>query len=303
MKHLDPKNDIVFKKIFGKNKHLLISLLNDLLMLSDQERIQTIEHLPAEQVPDVLDLKNSTVDAKCTDQNGRIFIVEMQMLWTESFKQRVLFNASKAYVNQLGRGFQYSSLYPVYSLNILNENYHSDKNQYYHRYSIVENTNTHEKIEGLEFVFIELPKFLKNPNSMSPSLRKLWLTLLTISETSEIPEELKKDPLTNEALKLIEESYYSPAEKVAYERYWDAVSSERTLIEEREKNALAKGKAEGLAEGESKGLAKGKAEGKAEGLAEGKVEVAKNLLKLGISIEAISEATGLSIDTIKKLSK
>jgi predicted transposase/invertase (TIGR01784 family) len=293
MKHLDPKNDIVFKKIFGKNKHLLMSLLNDLLMLNDNERIQSIEYLSPEQIPDVLDLKNSIVDVKCTDQNERIFIVEMQMLWTESFKQRVLFNASKAYVSQLGRGHKYTSLYPVYSLNILNENYHSDKDQYYHRYNIVENTNTHERIDGLEFVFIELPKFLKNPNSMSPSLRKLWLTLLTISETSEIPEELKKDPLTNEALKLTEESYYKPGEKAAYERYWDAVSSARTLIDESKMNAMAKGKAEGLAEG--------KAEGTAEGLAKGKEEVARNLLVLGIDIEAISKATGLSIEEIKKL--
>lgn len=289
MKHLDPKNDIVFKKIFGKNKHLLISLLNDLLMLTDTARIQTIEHLSPEQVPDVLDLKNSTVDAKCTDQNGRIFIVEMQMLWTESFKQRVLFNASKAYVNQLGRGYQYSSLYPVYSLNILNENYHPDATQYYHRYSIVENASTHEKIEGLEFVFIELPKFLKNPNSMSPSLRKLWLTLLTISETSDIPEELKKDPLTSEALKLIEESYYSPGEKIAYERYWDAVSSARTLVEEREKNALARGLETGL----EQGLEKGKLDER--------VVIAKNLLALGLEIEAISQATGLSREEIRIL--
>lgn len=279
MRHLDPKNDVVFKKIFGKNKHLLISLLNDLLMLSDNERIWTIEHLSPKQVPDVLDLKNSTVDAKCTDQNGRIFIVELQMLWTESFKQRVLSNASKAYVSQLGRGYQYTSLFPVYSLNILNENYHSDATQYYHHYSIVENTNTHEKIEGLEFVFIELPKFLKNPNSMSPSLRKLWLTLLTISETSEIPEELKKDPLTSEALKLIEESYYSPEEKIAYERYWDAVSSARTLVEEREKNAFARDKLDE------------------------KKTITKNLLALGVAIESISQATGLTIDEIKLLRK
>jgi predicted transposase/invertase (TIGR01784 family) len=261
MKHLDPKNDIVFKKIFGKNKHLLISLLNDLLMLDNHECIQTIEHLSPEQVPDVLNFKNSIVDVKCVDQNGRIFIVEMQMLWTESFKQRVLFNASKAYVSQLDKGYQYSDLYPVYSLNILNSNYHPDVNQYYHRYSIVEHANTHEKIEGLEFVFIELPKFLKNPNVMSPSLRKLWLMLLSISETSDIPEELKADPLINEALTLIEESYYSPAEKVAYERYWDMVSSARTLLGEGQRNALAEGLAKGKAEGLAVGLAKGKAEG------------------------------------------
>ena len=45
--------------------------------------------------------KNSIVDVRCRDQKGRQFIVEMQMIWTSEFKQRVLFNASKAYVRQL----------------------------------------------------------------------------------------------------------------------------------------------------------------------------------------------------------
>ena len=285
MKHLDPKNDVVFKKIFSKNKHLLISLLNDLLILEGHERIETIEHLSPEQVPDVMDLKNSTVDVKCTDQNGRIFIVEMQMLWTESFKQRVLFNASKAYVSQLGKGCHYSDLYPVYSLNILNAIYHADMNQFYHRYNIVEYANTNETIEGLEFVFIELPKFLKNPNSMTPSLRKLWLTLLTISETSDIPEELKQDPLTNEALKLIEESYYTPGEKVAYDKYWDAVSSMRTYYDE----------------GQKKALAEGRAEGKVEGKVEARQELACRMLARGMSVEQIASLTDLSEDEIHAL--
>ena len=281
MKHLDPKNDVVFKKIFGQHKHLLISLLNDLLMLDDRECIETVEYLSPEQVPDVLDLKNSTVDVKCIDQEGRTFIVEMQMLWTESFKQRVLFNASKAYVSQLGKGYQYSNLYPVYSLNILNENYHADKEQFYHRYSIVEHANTHEKIEGLEFVFIVLPKFLKHPNAMRSSLRKPWLTLLTISESSDIPEELNQDPLTKEALKLIEESYYTLGEKEAYDKYWDAVSSIRTLYDEAHRKALV--------------------EGLKQGRAEARLELARKMLTQSMSIELIATVTELSEQEIQAL--
>ena len=53
--------------------------------------------------------------------------------------------------------------------------------------------------------------------------------------------------------------------------------SEKTVAEE-------KGKAEGLAEGENKKA----------------VEVAKNLLKMGLNIEQVSEATGLSPDEVKK---
>ena len=51
----------------------------------------------------------------------------------------------------------------------------------------------------------------------------------------------------------------------------------------------------------------GKEEGKAEGLEEGakkeKIEIAKNLLKDGISIEVVSKNTGLSIEELEELNK
>ena len=46
---------------------------------------------------------------------------------------------------------------------------------------------------------------------------------------------------------------------------------------------------------------KGKAEGKAEGRQEEKHSIALNLKKLGVSIEQIAFATGLSIEEIEKL--
>ena len=48
-------------------------------------------------------------------------------------------------------------------------------------------------------------------------------------------------------------------------------------------------------------LEEGKAEGKAEGRQEEKHSIALNLKKLGVSIEQIAFATGLSIEEIEKL--
>lgn len=42
----------------------------------------------------------------------------MQMLWTYSFKSRVLFNASKDYIRQLDKGTEYKGLQPVYGLSV-----------------------------------------------------------------------------------------------------------------------------------------------------------------------------------------
>ena len=66
-------------------------------------------------------------------------------------------------------------------------------------------------------------------------------------------------------------------------------------------------------EGEEKGLAKGRVEGRAEGRAEGRVEgraegelskgleVARNLLSMGMSWSQIMQATGLTEDQLKPL--
>ena len=62
MKYLDPKVDLIFKKIFSKHPDLLMSLLNALLPLSDDEQIQHIKYLPTELVPELYEHKNSIVD-------------------------------------------------------------------------------------------------------------------------------------------------------------------------------------------------------------------------------------------------
>jgi hypothetical protein len=102
-RYLDPRNDLTFKRIFGEHPDLLIGFLNAVMPLSPEHLIKEIEYLPAEQVPDIPGKKYSIVDVKCKDKSGRIFIVEMQMLWTSDFMNRMVFNASKAYVRQLDK--------------------------------------------------------------------------------------------------------------------------------------------------------------------------------------------------------
>ncbi|MDY5686738.1 MAG: Rpn family recombination-promoting nuclease/putative transposase, partial [Prevotella sp.] len=160
MKYLDPKADLTFKKIFGEHKDLLISLLNALLPLQDDEQIESVEYLSPELVPDNYVGKNSIVDVRCRDEKGRQFIVEMQMLWTEAFKQRVLFNASKAFVRQLDKKRKHELLQPVYSLNLVNEVFMNDyPDEFIHNFNIVHDLHSDEVIDGLHFTFVELPKF------------------------------------------------------------------------------------------------------------------------------------------------
>ena len=287
MRYLDPKNDLTFKKVFGEHPHLLKSFLNALLPLPQGEYIESLEYLPTEMVPQIPLLKHSIVDVRCIDNKGRQFIVEMQMLWTDSFKQRVMFNATKAYVRQLDKAEKYELLQPVYALSLVNEIFEPNINEYYHHYRIVHTEYNDKQLEGLEFVFVELPKF-KAQNLTEQKLQVLWLRYLTEIKdgTVNIDEALLQNPEIKEALDYIQESAFTSAELESYDKYWDSIRSEKSLLQG----------------AEDRGMAKGKAKGMAEGKIEGKIEVARELIKKGITLDIIIEVTGLSKLQIEKIS-
>ena len=291
MRYLDPKADLTFKKIFGEHKDLLISLLNALLPLADDEQIESVEYLSPELVPDTYVGKNSIVDVRCRDVKGRQFIVEMQMLWTEAFKQRVLFNASKAFVRQLDKKRKYELLQPVYSLNLVNETFMKDyPDEFIHNYSVVHELHSDEIIEGLHFTFVELPKFQAH-SLKEKKMAVLWLRFLTEidEQTKQAPQELLDNPETRKALKAVEESAMTKNELLAYEDFWDKLGAERLLFVDSNRINREEGRTEG------------RAEGRAEGIIEGCAKVTKNLLNLGMALDEVAKVTGLDIETIEKM--
>ena len=268
-----------------------------------------MEYLPAEMVPENPLRKNSIVDVRCKDARGRQFIVEMQMVWSQEFKMRVLFNASKAYVRQLGEGQDYELLQPVYSLNLVNEIFEPDMEQYYHYYRLVHSERTDKVIDGLHLIFIELPKF-KPHNYSEKKMQVLWLRYLTeITErTRQAPQELLDNPEVKKALTELEESAFTDAELLGYDKFWDIISVERTLIgsvkrryDEGLRKGLAEGMEKGIAEGMQKGLEKGIEKGLEKGRAEERLQIARNMKQLGMPMEAIAGATGLTAEEINAL--
>jgi hypothetical protein len=146
----------------------------------------------------------------------------------------------------------------------VNENFEKSpemQDEYYHYYKIVNIKNTEKQIEGLEFLFVELPKF-KPQNRAEKRLHELWLRFLTeINETTkDVPIELLENELTREAVGYMEKSAYSKGQLMAYDKLKIDIMTERSAY----KDAIKKGMAEGKAEGKIEGIAMGKAEGKAE---------------------------------------
>ena len=292
-KYLDPKADLTFKKIFGEHKHLVISLLNALLPLKDDERVESIEYWPAEKIPDRTEAeKYSIVDVCCKDNKQREFIVEMQMSWTDSFKNRVLLNASKAYVAQTEKGMNYASLQPVYALNFVNADFQKDVDDYYHYYHLVHDRYTDKVIDGLHLVFVELKKF-KPQTFTEKKMQVLWLRFLTeiTDKTLEAPAELLENPEVSEALKILEIGAYSPGEMRAYDKFWDYISRQKTIV-----NDIYREAEKAVAEANAKAE---KANAKVEKLMQEKLDTARKLKAMNVmTTEQIAEATGLTAEEI-----
>ena len=75
---INPYTDFGFKKLFGeeKNKHLLISFINDLL--GGLEKVVELTLHNTENLPDSSQYRKSVFDVYCTNEKGEHFIVEMQ---------------------------------------------------------------------------------------------------------------------------------------------------------------------------------------------------------------------------------
>ena len=282
MKYLDPKADLTFKKIFGNHPKRLASLLNALLPLSVDEQIHEIEYLPAELVPEQEGHKNTIVDVLCKDAQGRKFCVEMQMEWSNAFKQRVLFNASKLYVSQAMKKENYSDLQPVYSLNLVNDIFERDTDEFIHNYRIVHDKDSEKVIKGLHFTFIELPKF--KPHSVADKrMMVLWLRYLTEinANTQEVPDDLLNDPEIGEAVEDLKVSGFTDAELRAYDKFWDTVRVEKTL----QHDSYQEGRAEGLSEG----------------MNQANTATAHRLLAMGLSAQQVAEATELPLEEVQQM--
>ena len=282
-KYLSPKADLTFKLVFAEHKDLMMSLLNALLPLAENAPITSIEYETPELVPEMNGGKNSVVDVRCKDALGRQFLVEMQMNWDDEFKKRIIMNASKAVMKQVGKAELFTLIQPVFSLNLLNDKMKGEApDEFYHDYAILNVDHPERSLDYLRFVFVELPKF-KPRNIMEKKMAVLWLRFLTeINEdTQEAPAELLENDDIRKALSIVEKSAMSEAQLYAYERFWDEVNRSHVLKE----NSFKEGEKRGEKRGEMKKA----------------IEIAKKLKLQGMSDTDISSLTGLGLDEVSEL--
>ena len=119
-------------------------------------------------------------------------------------------------------------------------------------------------------------------------LKNLLNTLQSLNE-DELIQQQQYLPTTEE----LEISGFTDAELRAYDKFWDSVSVERTLLDDR----YQKGMEEGMEKGMKQGMAKGEEVGKSQR----SIEIAKNMLAKGMDEATILEITGLTEDQILQI--
>jgi len=318
-RYLDPKSDFVFKKIFGEHKELLKSFLNALLPLPERQEIVDLEYINPELAPVLPYIKRPIVDVRCRDTMGRSFIVEMQIEWVPGFMQRMLFNASNSYVRQLQKGDSYPLLKPVYGLAILAKSF-SEGEDWYHHYRMANANDVDKTIEGIELIFVELPKY-QVKTTEERLLRRLWIRFLQLSGGyQELPEEFSQSQEISQALSLLEESAYTPTELLSYEQYWDAIRLDTTFkdyyFKDGQEKGIEQGKQIGIDIGIDIGMEKGKEIGIDIGMEKGKEvgidigmekgrmaerkQTVQQMLLGGLSLQQIAEILKFSREEIQQ---
>ena len=127
-------------------------------------------------------------------------------------------------------------------------------------------------------------------------LRNLLNTLQSLSE-----DELLHQEQYLPSVEELEISGFSDAELRAYDKFWDSVSVERTLLDDRYQKGMEKGIEKGFEKGRAEGKAEGMEEGIEKGMNQRSLEIARKMLANGMDDASVMDMTGLTAEEIKLL--
>ena len=310
-RYLNPLTDFGFKRLFGTemNKELLISFLNALFHNKD---IRDVSYLNSEQLGDSEDDRRSVFDVYCEDAQGDKFVVEMQNVYQEFFKDRSVYYATIPIRDQGKKGDWDFELKAVYTVGVLNFCLTDDPGHYVHEVKLVDLGTKEVFYDKLTFAYIEIPKFNKDEEHLETMWDKWMFVLRNLSHLMDRPPALQERVFT----RLFEQAEIAKLSKTELRNYtygMDTLRDYKNGLATAKKQGIALGRQEGIhlgrqegihlgrQEGIALGTEKGIALGKEEGIALTSRKIALSLKEMGMSIPDIIKATGLSAEEIKKL--
>lgn len=321
---VNPFTDLGFKIIFGQpaSKELLITLLNELL--AGEHCIENLTFLDKENRSDNMDDAGIIYDLYCLTTTGEYIIVEMQNRLHSNFLDRTLFYMCRAIGRQVenvrekkrkerelaqkdsetndwddcilseskpdyGTRYKLSTVYGIFLMNF-SEPGLEDK----FRTDTVITDRESGKVVNTHFrqIYLQFPFFNKELKDCNTLYDKLIYTLKNMQHWNRMPDALKEQ-VFERLEELAAVANLSLEDRIAYDKALDRYRVSRIVEEDAREAGWKKGLEEGRAEG--------RAEGRTEGMAEEKKNIARNMKKIGLTIEQIKAATGLTETEIEEL--
>lgn len=284
MRHPTLMNDIIFKIVFGspQNVPVLRALLNAILQLSGQERIQSLELLNPYVDKEYLRERGAILDVKCRDGLGRLYNVEVQVSDEPHYVARSLYYLARLFGEQLQKGDPYSRIARTIGISILDFSLFPDHQDVHSTFRFYDSGHALELSELLEIHYLELVKFRQDkPGALRTPLEK-WLHVLKFGDLYQSGLEALPAPLQTEegivtAMEAMRRAYASAEVREMIEFRLKALHDEATRLE----RARLEGESEGEARGEAKGEAKARA------------DVARKMLASGMDAATVRDLTGL----------
>jgi len=242
MSKVNPKIDLVFKKIFGtdENKDLLKSLINS--VLPENQKITTVTIKNPYNEIDFIGDRLSIVDIKATDEKGQWYNIEIQIREQGFYGRRSLFYWAELYSGQLFESDNFDKLNKTIMINLLDFNYFTDER--YVRRCCFKDFNTNEFYPELDYAdiyYVELKKFDNELIHIKNSLDR-WITFLNKAselEKDKLPKELN-EPEIIKALETVDRMNLNKKEREYYEGRKKLLRDDEGVIklaEEKGKNA------------------------------------------------------------------
>lgn len=265
------KTDTLFKMLFVTHQELLKKLVAALLGIP-LESISQFVVRNEEMPPEILGDKFCRLDINMV-VNGQLVDLEVQIANEGDYPERVLYYWAREFSTALPSGKGYSTLPRTIVVSILDFKLF-DCTEYHSFFQPLEVTRHTLLSDKMGFHFFELPKLPADVNESNMLL--LWLSLFK-ADTEEELEQIR-------AMEV-------PDMSQAINAYYRITASPEFRELERMREKARHDEAQALHHAEQKGLAKSRA------------EIAKNLLKMGMPLSQISEATGLTPEELQAINQ
>lgn len=284
-KFINPFTDIGFKRIFGQeiSKPVLIVFLNALL--ADERKIVDVKFLDKEKIGISEGNRSLIYDIYCETETGEHIIVEMQNKYQPYFKKRSIYYMSRSIVEQGERGSNWNyDIKAVYLVAFLNFKLSDISEDFRTDVTLMDMKHRTVFSDKVRLIYLQLPYFTKEADDCENVFERIIYVLKHMDALKRMPWMLQ-DQVFKKLSEIAEVASLSKEEREQYDESLRHYRDTLVVMEGQYLEGEKKGHAEGLAEGE---LNKAK-------------NVAKNLKAMGMELEDISKATGLSVAEIEKL--